>query len=190
MPDELDVDDILLTADDHMEKSVHAVTREFSQIRTGRASPALVEEVRVDYHGTVTPLKQLGLIRVPEARLLVIEPWDKSAMHAIEKGLSEANLGLNPQNDGKVIRIAIPPLTDERRQQLAKTCQQMAEQGRVAVRNVRRDAIDQLRKLEKDGGISEDELHRSQDEAQKLTDRYIGKIDEVLAAKEAELLEE
>lgn len=190
MPEELDLDTILLEAEDHMDKSVKATAREFSQIRTGRASPALVEEIKIDYHGTPTALRQLAMIRAPEARLLVIEPWDKSAVRAIEKGLADANLGLNPQNDGKLIRIGIPPLTDERRHQLARHCQQLAEQGRVAIRNVRRDSIEHLRRMEKDGDLSEDELRRAQDEVQKLTDQYIKKMDEILAAKEAELLED
>jgi len=185
-----EIDDILLEAEDHMEKSVHATEHEFSLVRTGRATPALVEEVMVDYHGTPTQLQQLAMIRAPEARLLTIEPWEKSIIHAIEKGIAAANLGMNPQNDGKLIRIAIPPLTEERRINLAKGCSTQAEQGRIAIRNVRRDAIDRLRKLQKDGTISEDELHRAQDDVQKLTDQYIKKIDQLLSAKEAELLEE
>jgi ribosome recycling factor len=188
MPDS--VDDVLLEADDHMDKSLKALAHEFSLVRTGRASPALVEEVRVDYHGTPTPLQQLALIRAPEPRLLTIEPWEKNIIRNIEKGLSDAKLGLNPQNDGKLIRIAIPPLTEERRKDLAKGCQQQSEQGKVAVRNVRREAIDQLRKMEKAGEMSEDELRRAQDDVQKLTDDYVKKIDQLLAAKQAELLEE
>lgn len=185
-----DVDDILLEADDHMEKSVAAFQHELSQVRTGRASPALVENVKVDYHGSPTELKQLAMIRTPEARLIVIEPWDKSCLKMIERGLTEAKLGLNPQNDGQVVRIAIPPLTEERRREMVKVCQQAAEQGRVAIRNVRRDAIDKLRKMEKNSEISEDDLHRAQDEVQKLTDQQIAKIDKLVSDKEAELLEE
>ncbi len=183
-------DDVLLDAEDHMDKSVKATEHEFSLVRTGRATPALVEEVKIDYHGTPTTLQQLAMIRAPEARLLTIEPWEKNLFHAIEKGLAAANLGLNPQNDGRLIRITIPPLTEERRKELVKGCQQTAEHGRVAIRNVRREAIDRVRKLEKDGQISEDELHRASDEAQKLTDEYIKKIDQLLAAKETELMEE
>ncbi len=181
-------DEILLETEDHMEKTTKALEHEFSLVRTGRASPSLVEEIRIDYHGTPTPLQQLALIRAPEARLLTIEPWEKGVIRSIEKGLADANLGLNPQNDGKLIRIAIPPLTEERRKELAKGCHQMAEKGKVAIRNVRRDAIDQLRKLEKDGAISEDELHGTQDEVQKLTDEYTKKIDKLLTAKQAELM--
>lgn len=184
------VDDILLEAEDHMDKSVQATAHEFATVRTGRASSALVEHVRVDYHGTMTELAQLALIRTPEARLILIEPWDKSCLRSIERGLCDAGLGLNPQNDGRVIRIAIPPLTEERRRELVRVCQHTAEQGRVAVRNVRREAIERVRRLEKDGEISEDELHRAQEEIQKLTDEYIGKIEALLAHKEAELMED
>lgn len=185
-----DIDDILLEAEDHMEKSVKATEHEFSLVRTGRASPSLVEEVRIDYHGTPTPLQQLAMIRAPEARLLTIEPWEKNLIRTIEKGLAEANLGLNPQNDGKLIRIIIPPLTEERRKEFVKHVQGTSEQGKIAIRNVRRDAIDKLRKLEKESEISEDELHRAQDEVQKLTDSYIGKTDKLLEQKETELLED
>lgn len=184
------IDDILLEAEDHMDKSVQATAQEFNQVRTGRATPGLIEQVMVDYHGTMTPLQQLAMIRAPEARLLTIEPWEKGIIHAIEKGISAANLGMNPQNDGKLIRIAIPPLTEDRRKELAKGCQLQAEQGRIAIRNVRRDAIDQLRKAEKEGTISEDELHRGSDEVQKLTDQYIKQLDKLLSTKQAELLEE
>lgn len=189
MPDD-SLDDILLDAEDHMDKSVHATAHEFSLVRTGRASPALVEEVKVDYHGTPTQLSQLAMIRTPEARLLVIEPWDKSCIRMIERGLTDANLGLNPQNDGKVVRITIPPLTEERRREMVKVCQHTAEQGKVAIRNVRRDAIERLRRLEKAGEMSEDELHRAEEDVQKLTDEYSGKVQSLLTAKEAELMEE
>ncbi|MCC7493617.1 MAG: ribosome recycling factor [Fimbriimonadaceae bacterium] len=182
--------EVLLEAEDHMEKTVKATEHEFSLVRTGRASPALVEEIKVDYHGTPTALQQLAMIRAPEARLLTIEPWEKGLIRAIEKALADARLGLNPQNDGKLIRIGIPPLTEERRRELAKGCQHTAEKGRVAVRNVRREAIDHLRKMEKEGAVSEDELHRGQDDIQKLTDQYIAKIDKLVKAKEEELMSE
>lgn len=190
MADEITIDDILLEADDKMEKTITATANEFAVVRTGRASPALVEHVRVDYHGTPTPLRDLGLIRAPEPRLLVIEPWEKNIIRAIEKALSEANLGLNPQNDGKVIRIAIPPLNEERRKELVRHCQQQAEDGKIALRNVRREANDRLRKMEKASQISEDELKRAEDEVQKLTDDYIKKIDGLLETKRAELMED
>jgi ribosome recycling factor len=190
MADEITLDDVLLDAEDHMDKSIKATAHEFSLVRTGRATPALVEHIKVDYHGTLTPLQQLALIRAPEPRLLVIEPWEKNIIRNIEKGLADGNIGLNPQNDGKVIRIAIPPLTEERRKDMVKSCAHGAEQGKVALRNVRRDAIDRLRKLQKSGAISEDELHRAEDEVQKLTDQYIKKVDELLAAKRNELLED
>ncbi len=183
-------DEVLLESEDHMDKSLKAVEHEFSLVRTGRATPALIEGVRIDYHGTPTALKQLAMIRAPEPRLLTIEPWEKGIIRSIEKGLADANLGLNPQNDGKLIRIAIPPLTEERRRELVKACQQTAEKGRVAVRNVRREAVDHLRKIEKAGDISEDELHWAQDEVQKLTDRHIERIDKLLHAKETDLMQD
>lgn len=185
-----DIDDVLLEADDHMDKSVTATTHEFAGVRTGRATPALVEHVMVDYHGTPTQLQQLAMIRAPEPRLLVIEPWEKSILRAIERGLSDANLGLNPQNDGQVVRIAIPPLTEDRRREMVKRCEQSAEHGKIAIRNVRREAIDTLRKLEKNGDISQDDSRRAQDQVQKLTDEYIGKIDEALQHKQTELMED
>lgn len=181
-------DDVLLAAEDHMDKSIKAFEHELSAVRTGRATPSLIEDIRIDYHGTPTALQQLAVIRAPEARLLTIEPWEKQIIHSIEKGLADANLGLNPQNDGRLIRIAIPPLTEERRRNLAKGCQQTAEHARVAIRNVRREAIDSLRKLQKNGDISEDESRRSQDEMQKLTDQYIQKVDKLLQHKEHELM--
>ena len=183
-------DEILIDAEDHMDKSIKATEHEFSTVRTGRATPSLVEEIRVDYHGTPTPLQQLAMIRAPEARLLTIEPWEKGVLRPIEKALADANLGLNPQNDGRIIRIAIPPLTEERRKDLVKHCQQTTEHGKVAIRNVRREAVEKLRKLEKDGQIGEDDLHRAQDEVQKLTDQYSAKIDKLLTAKEHELMSE
>jgi ribosome recycling factor len=189
MPDSA-VDDVLLDAEDHMEKSLKATGHEFSLVRTGRATPALVEHVKVDYHGTITPLQQLAMIRAPEPRLLTIEPWEKSIIRNIERGLADANLGLNPNNDGKLIRIAIPPLTEERRKELVKTCQHEAELGKVALRNVRREAIDRLRKMEKAAEISEDALHHGETEVQKLVDQYIKKIDDLLAAKRTELMED
>ena len=190
MPDEVTTDDVLLDTEDHMEKSVKATAHEFGLVRTGRATPALVEHIKVDYHGTPTALRELSMVRAPEPRLLTIEPWEKSIIRNIEKAIADANLGLNPQNDGKLIRIAIPPLNEERRRDLVKGCQQEAEQGKVALRNVRREANEKLRKMEKAGGISEDELKRAEDEVQKLTDSYIKKIDELLAAKRTELMED
>jgi ribosome recycling factor len=188
MPDT--TDDVLLNAEDHMDKTIKSLSHEFSLVRTGRASPTLIEEIRVDYHGTPTALQQLALIRAPEPRLLTVEPWEKGIIRNIERALSEANLGLNPQNDGRLIRIGIPPLTEQRRKELAKGCEKMAEHARVAVRNVRRDAIDQLRKMEKASEISEDELRRAQDETQKLTDEHIKRIDKLLQDKGTELLED
>jgi len=189
MPDSA-VDDVLLETEDHMDKSIKATAHEFATVRTGRATPALVEHVKIDYHGTPTALNQLAMIRAPEPRLLVIEPWEKSIMRAIEKGLADANLGLNPTNDGRLIRIGIPPLTEERRKDLVKHCQQEAEQGKVALRNVRREAIDHIRKMQKAAEISEDEQHWGEEEVQKLTDQYIKKIDDLLAAKRVELMED
>lgn len=173
-----------------MEKSLEALRHEFSQIRTGRASPALLDAVRVEYYGTMVPVTHIANVSAPEARLLVVQPWDKSALPAIEKAILSSDLGITPSNDGNVIRLSIPPLTEERRQELVKVVRRLAEDTRIAVRNVRREAVERLRKAQKDGELSEDESRRAQKEVQEITDEYIKKVGEALAQKEAEILEE
>jgi ribosome recycling factor len=176
-------------AADRMRKSVESTRHEFGSVRTGRASPALLDRVEVDYYGTRTPLKQLAGISAPEARLLTITPYDKSSIKAIEKGILEADLGLTPSNDGNVIRLTIPELTEERRKDLVKIVRRIAEEGRVSVRNVRRDVMHDLRELKEAGETGSDDEHRAEVELQKLTDQRVGEIDELLHAKEAEVLE-
>ena len=171
-----------------MKKAIEATLHEFNTVRTGRASPALLEGVVVEYYGAKTPLNQLATITAPEARMLVVQPWDKGAMKDIQKAITASNLGLNPSTDGANVRITIPELTEERRKDLAKVVRQTAEDGRVSIRQVRRDAIDELRKQEKASDISEDDSRREQAAVQKLTDQYIEQVDELLTAKEEELL--
>ncbi|MBT3270860.1 ribosome recycling factor [Candidatus Poribacteria bacterium] len=171
-----------------MKKAIEATLHEFNTVRTGRASPALLEGVVVEYYGAKTPLNQLATITAPEARMLVVQPWDKGAMKDIQKAITASNLGLNPSTDGANLRITIPELTEERRKDLAKVVRQTAEDGRVSIRQVRRDAIDELRKQEKASDISEDDSRREQAAVQKLTDQYIEQVDELLTAKEEELL--
>ena len=172
-----------------MNKALEDLRREMATIRTGRASPTILQGIRVSYYGTPTPLNQLANMSVPEPSLIVIQPWDVSQIGAIEKAILASDLGLNPANDGKVIRLSIPALTEERRRELVKHLHHMVEQHRVAVRNVRRDANEHLRHLEKDKKISEDDHHRGQDSVQKLTDSTIAQLDEAGKAKEAEILE-
>ncbi len=183
------IDEVELQADDKMEKAVEALKRELAAVRTGRANPGLVEHIQVEYYGTITPLNQMSGISVPEARLIVINPWDKHALSAIEKALLKANLGLTPSNDGKVIRLTIPQLTEERRKELVKLVGKRVEEGRVEIRNARRDAIEEMRSLEKSKQISEDDLKRGQDQIQKLTDGYIAQIADIAKNKEAELMQ-
>ncbi|MEJ5199607.1 MAG: ribosome recycling factor [Anaerolineae bacterium] len=181
--------DVLNDAEERMEKAIEALHTDLRTIRTGRASPALVERVQVDYYGVPTPLVQLAGITVPEPRLLVIRPWDRGTLGAIEKAILKSDLGLTPTNDGQVIRLVIPQLTEERRRDLTRLVNKRVEEARVAVRNIRRDAIDMLRDLEKEKLISEDDLHEGREKAQKLTDDFIKKIDEIGKAKEAEIME-
>lgn len=181
--------EILHNTEEKMKKAFESVTREFSEIRTGHASPSLVEGLHVDYYGTPTLLKQLAAISAPDAHLLVIQPWDVSAIAEIEKAIMKSNLGVTPSNDGKLIRLSLPPLSKERRQELAKVVAKMAEEGRVSLRTVRREAKESLEKLEKDKAISEDDRFRGIEDLQKLVDKYIVKIDELLGNKEKEILE-
>lgn len=183
------VDDILLEAADRMGKAVSHTQTEFSGIRTGRATPALVEKMKVDYYGAEVPLQQLAGFSVPEARMLVIAPYDKSSIKAIEKAIRNSDLSINPSNDGQVIRLNFPQLTSERRKELVKVVKHKAEEGRVAARNVRREARRELEGLEKEGEISADDLERAEKELERLTHEYVAEIDRVLARKEQELLE-
>lgn len=183
------VEEFMADGRDRMSKAVIACQNEFNTVRTGRASSALLDRISVDYYGTKTPLKQLANISTPEARLLVVTPYDKSSIKEIEHAILESELGLNPNNDGNVIRLAIPELTEERRRELAKVVKGLAENGRVAVRNVRRHVHKDIKDLQKEGDISEDELHWAEDELQKLTDEHTDKIDELLKHKEEEILE-
>jgi ribosome recycling factor len=184
-----DPDEILLDADDKMEGAVQALRRELNGVRTGRAHPSLIETLSVDYYGAMTPLKQLGSINAPEARLLTIQVWDRGAVRAIEKAIQSSDLGLNPAVDGQIIRLPIPPLTEQRRKDMVKMVHNKTEEARVAVRNVRRHHHDELRKAEKDGHVSQDDLRRNEEELQRITDRHIAVIDTEGKKKEAELLE-
>jgi ribosome recycling factor len=179
----------LKDADHKMHRTVEVTREEFTTVRTGRASPAILNRLTVDYYGSPTPINQLASFSVPEPRLLVIQPYDKNSMSAMEKAIMQSDLGLTPSNDGNVIRLAFPQLTEERRKELIKVVHQRAEEGRVSVRNVRRHAKEELERLEKDGEISEDDLARAERDLQKTTDRFVGEIDEMLRHKEQELME-
>lgn len=178
---------ILKNAEERMKKAIDVLKKELASLRAGRATPALLDRVMVEYYGTPTPVNQLATISAPEPRLLVIQPWDKSVIGEIEKAIQKSDLGLTPMNDGSVIRIAIPPLTEERRAELAKVVKKHGEEAKVAIRNIRRDANDELKALEKDGQISEDELRRHQESVQKLTDKYTAEVEAVVEAKEKEI---
>ena len=175
--------------EERMKKSIAATRREFQTVRTGRASVSLVEGIHVDYYGTATPLKQLANISTPDVKLIVIQPWDSSSLVEIEKAIQKSNLGVMPTNDGKVIRLNFPPLSEERRQDLIKITKKMAEDGRISLRTIRRDGNDHLSKLEKDKLCTEDEKFKSIDQIQKLTDKYIKDIDQILVEKDKELME-
>jgi ribosome recycling factor len=179
----------IANAKERMSKAIQAYTRELASIRAGRASASLLDRVQVDYYGAPTPVNQLAGISVPEARLLVIQPYDKSILGEIEKAILKSDLGLNPSNDGSIIRIAIPQLTEERRKELAKQVKKEAEEAKIAIRNIRRDGNEDLKKLEKNGEITEDDLRGYSDDIQKLTDEHIAKIDQITKDKEKEILE-
>ncbi|MFB6497410.1 ribosome recycling factor [Bacillus haynesii] len=174
---------------ERMEKAIGAYQRELATVRAGRANPSLLDKVTVEYYGAQTPLNQIASITAPEARMLVITPYDKTALGDIEKAIQKADLGVTPSNDGNIIRITIPPLTEERRKELAKLVKKYSEDAKVAVRNIRRDANDDLKKLEKNGEMTEDELRSSTEDVQKLTDEYVSKIDEITKDKEKEIME-
>ncbi len=176
-------------AQERMDKAMLSLEKEFAKLRTGRATTSLVDSIKVDYHGTPTPINQVASVSVPDSRSITIQPWDRSAFALIEKALQKSDLGLTPVNDGKIIRINMPPLTEDRRKELAKVAKKYTEEAKVALRNIRRDANDALKKLEKDKTISEDEHKKAQDNVQKLTDSYVVKADQKLAAKEKEIME-
>ncbi len=182
------LDDVLLEADDKMTKCLTFLHQEFSGLRTGKASPSLVENVMVPYYGALTRLREIGGISTPEARMIVINSYDPTALPAIEKAILAANLGVTPKNDGRVIRIIIPELSEERRKELVKVAKRMAEEGRVAIRNIRRDSNEQIKSLQKDGKITEDERDQGLAQIQKETDAHIAKVDETFAAKEKEVM--
>lgn len=181
--------DVLRETEEKMKKAHEAVVREFSEVRTGRANPHIVEGIRIDYYGAPTPIKQIASISVPDARLIVIQPWDLSAIPEIEKAILKTNLGLNPMNDGKVVRLPIPQLSKERREEMIKLVKELTEQGRISIRTIRRDANDLIKKLEHDKKISEDDRFKTQDAIQKITDKHIQQIENLLKDKEKELLE-
>lgn len=183
------IEELLKDARERMTKSVESTRSEFGSVRTGRATPALLDRIVVDYYGAATPLNQLATISAPEARLLSIQPFDKSSIKAIEKAIMESDIGLTPNNDGSVIRLQIPELTEERRRQLVKVVRGIAEDGRVAIRNVRRDTMQELRELRDEGEVGADDEHRAEAELQKLTDEKVAELDAALRVKEEEILE-
>jgi len=175
-------------AEERMDKALGALRRDLSTLRAGRATPAMLDRVQVEYYGALTPINQLANINTPDSRTLIIQPWDKSSLGAIEKAILKSDLGLTPSNDGSVIRLGIPPLTEERRAELVKSTKKFGEEAKVAIRNIRRDANDDVKKLEKTD-ISEDESRRHQDDIQKTTDKFIAEVDKILAVKEKEIME-
>ncbi|MFQ5882091.1 MAG: ribosome recycling factor [Candidatus Methylomirabilales bacterium] len=183
------VKDVLNRAEAAMKKGVEAIDKDFAGVRTGRASTALLEGITVECYGTFTPLKQVATLAIPETRLMTIQPWDQSLVPAIEKAILKSDLGITPSSDGRVIRIAIPPLTEERRKDLVRVVRRMAEEGRVAIRNARRDANEKLKALEREKQVSQDEMKKGAESVQRLTDKYIKEIDAALAHKEKEILE-
>ena len=184
-----EVEEVLFNAEEKMEKTMSALRDNFGSVRTGRASAMLLDRIRVDYYGVPTPINQMAGIKIPEAHLLVIEPWDKTQLKPIEKAIKASSLGVTPSNDGMVIRLPFPPLTEERRRELARLCKGYAEDARVAVRNCRRDANNAIAKLVKDASLPEDDQKRAEDKIQKLTDRFVAEVDEAYKKKEAELME-
>ena len=180
---------IFVDAEEHMKKTLESLRTEFAGIRTGKATPSLLDVLRVSAYGAQVPLKQVASVNAPEARLLIIQPWDKSLIGEIEKAIQKSDLGLNPSTDGQVVRLPIPPLTEERRRELVKVVKKMAEESRVAIRNIRRDANEAVKKILKESKISEDEDKQAHDQTQKLTDKYISLVDEFLVKKEKEIME-
>ena len=183
------LDDILKTAEHKMTRAVEVLGTDLQSVRTGRASPSLLDRIQVDYYGAPTPLTGVANITAPDPRMVLVQPWDRGMLGAIEKAIQKSDLGINPNNDGQVIRLVLPQLTEERRKELVKQVHHRTEEARVAVRNIRRDALDHLRKAEKDGGISQEDERRAQERLQKITDQYIKKVDDVAKRKETEVLE-
>jgi ribosome recycling factor len=183
------IKELLKETELHMQKTVDATKKELQAVRTGRANSGILDRVVVEYYGTPTPLNQLAAISVPDSHSLVVQPWDKTVLAAVEKAILKADLGLNPVNDGTVIRLPVPQLTEERRRELVKVVKKEAEENRIIIRNLRRDSNDKLKALEKDGKITEDEGKRAHDDTQKLTDRFIAEIDKLLEVKEKEIME-
>lgn len=183
------IEELIQDASRRMDKSIEAVRNEFNTVRTGRASAALLDRIQIDYYGQKTPLKQLATINVPEPRLLTIQPFDPSSLKTIERAIQESELGLTPSNDGKIIRLPIPQLTEERRKELVKLVRHMAEEGRIAIRNVRRDVMHDLKELVHSGEVGDDEERRAEERVQKLTDEHVKAVDELLKHKEAEIME-
>jgi ribosome recycling factor len=182
------MDSVFSQADEHMNKALQALQNDLGKLRTGRASPAMLDGIRVDYYGTATPLNQVATVGVPEARLITVQPWEATLIPEIEKSILEANIGLTPSNDGKIVRLPVPKLTEERRKDIVKQIKAHAEEARVSVRHARRDANEVLKKLQKDGDITEDDLKKSQDRVQKLTDDHIAKVDQVIENKEKDIM--
>ncbi|WP_372789749.1 ribosome recycling factor [Paraconexibacter sp.] len=183
------IDELLADARERMAKSVESTTHEFATVRTGRASPALLDRVSVDYYGAVTPLKQLATVNAPEARMLTVQPYDQGSIPAVEKAIMQADLGLTPSNDGRIIRLSVPELNEERRRDMVKLVRSIAEEGRIAIRNVRRDVMQDLKELKDEGEVGADDEHRGEVELQKLTDQRVAELEQVLKSKEAEILE-
>ena len=183
------MDQLLKHTEERMDKSLEALDREFGSVRAGRANPSILDKVVVDYYGVPTPVAQMAAVSVPEARMLQIQPWDASTLKEIEKAIQAADIGINPQNDGRLIRLHFPPLTEERRKDLVKDIHKMAEEGKVAVRSIRRDAIEKFKAMKKDNQITEDDLAASEKDVQNLTDKYCKEIDTLTAAKVKEIME-
>ncbi len=183
------MDKELASSEDRMQKAVEALKRELGSIRAGKATPALLDNIRVDYYGTLTPVKQVANVSAPEPRLLIVQPWEKNMLQPVAKAIQASDLGLNPQDDGQVLKIPIPALNEERRRDLVKLTHKLAEEARVSVRNTRRESNDHYKKAQKDGSQSEDEARRAMDQVQKLHDKYIAQIDDVVKKKEAEVME-
>jgi ribosome recycling factor len=182
-------DELIADARDRMNKSVEATINNFGSVRTGRANPHMLDRIMVDYYGAQTPLKQLSTVNAPEARLLTVQPYDKSAINVIEKAIRESDLGMNPSSDGNVVRLVVPELTEERRKEYVKTARHIAEEGRIGIRNVRRDVMHDLRELKSEGEVGADDEKRAEADLQKLTDEKVAELDAILKAKEAEILE-
>ncbi len=185
----MDVKQIYAESDNRMKKSIEILKKDFARIRTGRASATLLDGITVEYYGSPMPVNQVAAISIPDARMIMIQPWEKNMLHPIEKAIQASDLGLNPINDGNVIRLPIPPLSEERRKELFKHCKKISEDNKVAIRNIRRDGNEQLKESEKSKKITQDELKKGQDEIQKLTDKYIKAVDDLLGVKEKEIME-